>query len=163
MTGGQRGSVLVAVMGISLILTAAAAGYLAIGASAGGANAANYRLTQTRLAAESGLVLGIRWFKQYPFGSVTNPLWATNMVLTPGTQGWMPVDGIQVKVVEQNLGGGSQRLVTSSATAGPGMDTVLLTLKITGANQIVGANPGDPQTNYTGDLNTWTETLIPGK
>ena len=165
----ERGSLLVTVLGLSILLTAAAAGFIALAAHTGGAGADELRYSQTLYAAESGLHMGIRWCKQYPKAKFLpgSESWADGMTLTqdsdiPGTAGWADFDGIKVKVVfKRGAPGGGYHELGSFATAGPGEDTVKLSLQITGAVDEVG---GTPPTSFAGGyLNTWTEDLIPGR
>jgi hypothetical protein len=169
---GQSGSILVTVLALSLILTAAVGSYLALGANAGGANADSQRLSMSYLAAESGLNLGVRWCAYYTDANLKDVTWANNLVLTesaiPGVAGWADFDGVQVKVVF-NVGTGLKagfHELDSYATMGPGRDTIKLTMQITGADPISGAPIGAPVSQFTdnkGYLNYWTDSLFPGK
>lgn len=168
---GQSGSVLVAVLALSLILTAAAGSYLALGTNSGSANADSQRLSRTYLAAESGLNLGVRWCAYYNADSLKKTTWENNLVLTqssiPGVAGWANFDGVQVKVVF-NAGSGPKagyHELDSYATMGLGKDTIKLTMQITGADKIVGAPPGSPVSQFLdkGYLNTWIDSLFLGR
>lgn len=164
MRGAQSGSVLVAVLAISVILTAAAAGFLALGVNGVGVGADSRRLTQTYYAAESGLNMGVRWLKHYDEffvknykSNVKNFGLPDSFVVTRGPRGWSDFDSVQVKVVIDTNTTNAYFELTSKATLGLGMDTVLLKLRVANVAS------GSPKSSYTGVLNTWTETLIPGK
>ena len=168
MMRGQRGSILVVVLSLSIIMTAAAAAYLALGTNAGGASADSQRISRTYLAAESGLVLGVRWCKYYTAGNFLVDTWMDSLILTqssvPGVEGWADFDGVQVKVVFKHGTGGGHHELNSYATAGPGLGMVKLSMQINGGVAIVGAPPGAPVTTFDGGyVSIWIDSLFPGR
>jgi hypothetical protein len=165
----ERGSILVVALGLSVLLTMAVSGFIAIVARAGGSGADELRYSRIFYAAESGLNMGVRWCKHYPKEKFNegSESWADGLILTqdsdvPGTAGWSDFDGVKVKVVFlHGAPGGGYHEIRSFATSGPGQDTVKLSFQITGAGIEAGMNP---LTSFGGGyLNTWTEDLIPGR
>lgn len=97
---GQGGSVLVGVLAISLALTLAAGSLLATAANTAITETGSARDHQLHYAAEAGAQLGVRWAKTYAKAEIGNPAWPAVMpfVITVGDAGWMPLNGMQVKV-----------------------------------------------------------------
>ena len=127
----QRGSILVTVVGISALLGTAVASYMALSGRGADAGTDAVWRQRTFLAAESGLILGLRYMRGIDYTKWTESnTWGVGVPLTQsasGTAGWMEIDGIFVKVMLDH--DFLHRKVISYATRGAGSDTVKLTVE----------------------------------
>lgn len=159
----QTGSILATVMGLSLVLTAAATGYLAYAANSAASGSDDAVHAQTFHAAESGLHLGVRWCKAFHYTKYSAQ-WADDLTLTRtplGSPGWAEMDGARVLVVFDRPGDGigGHNWLTSYATMGDGRDTVKLSMQIDGADDGTGGDAAD----FGQYIKLWTDSLFPGR
>ena len=150
---GQRGSVLAGVLMLSVAFSLVAGGFVASVADKANQETAAISNLQVQYAAESGMLMGLRWARTYPFASIHDPNFAANLVLTPGSNGFQDIDGISVKVVFLP-GGLGVHTMQSFATTGAHKDTVELTWQM---------NDPDNSSPINLNLDRWVETFHPGK
>jgi hypothetical protein len=123
---GQSGSAMMGVVGLSVIMTLAASGYLMLNANTG--RSIDYVKEDRALhfAAESGLMMGASWFKRYAPASYA-AYWPTApRTLTTGAH--IVINGHQVRVWIETAPDGN-RLLKSVATKGSGQMEETITWK----------------------------------
>jgi hypothetical protein len=154
---GQRGSVLVGVLAISLILTVAASGYLFVMGNTGKDELANANDQTLHYAAESAMYMAVKWVRGHSKAFHADT-WDGSLVLTPGTDGYSNIDGILARVVITGLPGGPPlRRLRCYATAGSGKDTLVLTWLLDRVDQDL----SDPL-RCIPFLSNWQESYLPG-
>jgi hypothetical protein len=168
----QRGSVLIGVMALSLLMTIAASGFILVTANTANDGLGSAANRQLHYAAESGLYLGIRWARSYDVGdpavlTIDDPTWwADGLVLTKdqyGTAGFADIDGMSVMVILGPDPAGGRHRLTSLATAGPGQDTLEIFQAINFATQGDRSGSGDASILCSPAMDKWVETVHPGK
>jgi hypothetical protein len=155
----QKGSILIGVMAMSVAMTVAASGLILLSANTDMGGSANLESMALRNAAESGAQMGVRWIRNYLETDIPTT-WNDSLVLTPGVDGFMNLDGIKVKVkfVDDPGAGGGHFAVKTWATYGPKRDTLEIIWQVNSLN---------PPTSGSGvscnaNLGEWAETLHPG-
>jgi hypothetical protein len=98
LTVQQKGSSLVGVMALTLIMSLAAGGFLVFSTNVAKNGLASASDLQLQYAAESGIQLGLRWTRNYPPANVNDITWSTGTVLTQGVAGFEQINGRWVKV-----------------------------------------------------------------
>jgi hypothetical protein len=138
---GQRGSVLVGVLALSLVMTIAASSYIML--STNSAKDALSAGTDKQLfyAAESGMNIALRWIRGYSHVNLIARTIPNNLTLTKGTNGYQSLNGALVKVILL-WGGPGEGLYTikSIAYSEATHDTLRITQFV--SNPIAG--PGAP-------------------
>ncbi len=125
---GEKGSILVGVIGLCLAMSIAAGGFLLFSTNTAKDGLASATDLQLQYAAESGLELGIRWTRIYPFivgEKMNDPLWNPRLVLTRGASGFDLINDRWVKVILDTLSG--SHCMISMATRGANFDTLVIT------------------------------------
>lgn len=114
----QRGSVLVGVLGISIVLTMAAGSLLMVAANSRSDEDQAFQRAACYLDAESGLQMGAEWLRTYQGATNADDIIKTNQgwagkVLVPGT---VFENGSAVTVTVSDMAGG--KTLTSRAVRG---------------------------------------------
>lgn len=171
---GQRGSILAGVVGLTVGLTAALAGFLVMATNSNRLEADSESETQLHYAAESAMEMGLRWLRTYPGEPtplhLTDDDWPTNPVVlnsanndpAAAANNYTTMDGAQVKVVffANHSGAGEKHAIRCFATFGSGRDTLEI-------NYYVKWQGRTPETEngtalYELVTSQWRETVHPG-
>lgn len=161
----EKGSILVGVLAIGLVLTYSALNLLVTVGYSGSADAEDYERQSLRNAAESGLRMGLRWAKAYDAsgsGQKINdenwPATAGDFTITPGE--WLTdfVTGFEVKVVLRKKGGEviGKHAIQAFARRGEGKETLGLLIQIDYA-----AIGGAPPARSILSIHSWNQTVQP--
>lgn len=88
-------------MAISLAMTVAAGGFIAMAGNNSVTEIGSGRDQQLHYAAEAGAQLGVRWARTYLNTEIGDPGWPAVMpfAITAGDDGWVTLNGMQVKVI----------------------------------------------------------------
>lgn len=98
----QRGSILAGTIALCLVLSAGAAGVLAVAGAWNSQRTAGFDRLKLMLAAESGILIGARWMRQVVTeGSLSG--YTGEYPVSSG--GYVSLDGVDVKVTLEFTGG----------------------------------------------------------
>jgi hypothetical protein len=161
---GQRGSILVGVIGLSAVVSAALAAFLVMASSSNGLQADSEAETRLHYAAESAMSMGLRWLRTYPVSKTSDVTWpAAPVVLNSAGNNFTLMDGAWVKVIFLATPGEFQdHKIRCFATLGSGRDTLEINyfLALTNVNNPEFYN-GNPI--YSLSMAQWRETIHPGR
>lgn len=150
---GQRGSVLVGILSLGLIVTLMAGSYLVLAGNSGTADDIALEDVALKNAAESGINLGLRWMRTRTPGYLAHQN-LTSMPLTIGTDNFMDLDDFKVRV--RITGVHLALRLESMATRGAGRDTCRIIQQIA---DITDLNTPGTESDLT--LGPWQETILP--
>ena len=149
----EKGSVLVGVLAISIVMTLAAGGFILVA----GNSSKDIQVSESDLslhyAAESGANLGVAWIREQPAESHVS--WDGSISLNTEPDGYTNINGVQVRISVEGVAGGTPlRRVRCSATKGLNMNVLVITWDVLS----VTANGA----KCTPVLANWTESYTPG-
>jgi|GEM_PF-7122899 len=152
----QRGSILVGVIGLSLVMTVAATGLVMI--TTNSANVAEYRQGDVDIhaAAEAGMQMGVAWIRNYHPNEIdsyggSQRISPTDFVILNGYTVNDSITCLLPPAVPEC------RLIVT-ATLGPQHDSLTITWDMVNSPM-----PGGPTPfNCTPTMSNWQETLTPG-
>jgi hypothetical protein len=158
---GQKGSILVGVLALSIAMTTIAGGYILVSG-----NTASRRLDamddlRLHYAAEGGAQLGLRWLKAYDstYYGRKPTVWDEEVRITPDN---FQIDnfGVQVKAVPTPPSSAVPFKIVSQATSMDKKNTLVISWSI---NSATDQHPADPAHNYISIPYTdnWVETYGP--
>jgi hypothetical protein len=142
----QKGSILAGVLALSVAMTAVAGGYVLMAGNTAGRRLDSQEDLRLHYAAEAGMLVGVRWLKEYGPEYIQNKLW-TDTVRISGPE--YRIDNCPVSVVLFLTAGGWYRF-RSLATLGDKRDTLAITLDVNSSQ------PGIPKSHPWTD--NWQES-----
>lgn len=99
---GQRGSILIGVLILTLAMAIAVNGLILSASNNSLIEEDSMRDLKMHYAAETGMQIGVRWSRAYDENLINDSLWPTaepNFTITNGTDGFATIHGMKVKVV----------------------------------------------------------------
>jgi hypothetical protein len=155
---GQRGSILIGVLAMSLIMTVAAGGMMFVAANSGNDEQGSAENLTLHYTAESGIYLGLKWIRGHD--SVFHDTHkAETMVLTLPEDGYDLIDGINLRVVlKPHPDGLPKRTLETTAFYDGAKDTLVVKWAV----EIRRALGLDSLTRSRSILSQWQESYLPG-
>ncbi|MBW8888366.1 MAG: hypothetical protein JF616_11480 [Fibrobacteres bacterium] len=173
---GQRGSILAGVVGLTVGITAAIAGFLVVAGNTTRLEADSESDIQLHYAAQSAMVMGLRWLRSYPDPSIPpnghlgDDNWPAQPIVlnSPGNNdtaitanNYSAMDGAQVKVVfSATPTEFEHHKLRCLATMGSGKDTLEINYYVKSAGATTENENG--ATLYSLATAQWRETIHPG-
>ncbi len=153
----QKGSILVGVIALSLVMSLAAGGFIILSTNTAKDGLISASDLQLQYAAESGMHMAIRWTRAYDKGKINDSTWAKNFVLTRGPGGFDTLNGKLVKVTFGYEGQGVHT-INSLATGPSGHPILQISQVIDSATDGPG---GVSPLVSTPVLSSWTQVAFP--
>jgi hypothetical protein len=166
---GQRGSVLVGVIALSLAMTLAAGGLMVMSINTAKDESGSATDIQLHYAAESAMHMAAYWLKYSAADDLENRNWnKPSFVLTSTSEfhddpGYATIEGMQVKVsLIANATGDAPHSLQALAKDGVNKGILKITWDMVSADAIAGADPDDPYTPKSNIImRNWKESYLP--